>query len=442
MLSRDQARKLTEKILSLSKFPECSVAVSETESLNLRFANNGITTSGLTTERSIFVTSTRDARSGSARVDQIDDAALAAAVKRSEDLAELAPPNAEHMPPLGPQQYPAVDHWDEETASARPPLLVPQVRAIIERASKDKLVSAGFFERNATVAAVANKDGLFGFGRAADARLSTTLRAPDGTSSGWAGQPSLRIRAISGAELADTAARKCLSWRKPVKLDPGKYTVLLEPTAAGDLLRMAGFSMSARAAEEGRSYFSKKGGGTRLGEKMFPEFVTLRSDPADPRLPSLPWTNELLPARPMVWIGNGVLKNLYYDRFWAHKAGKQPTPMPIAGVILDGGNASLEELIKSIDRGLLVTRFWYIRMVNPRTIQATGLTRDGLFLIEKGRIAAPVMNFRFNESPMRLLENAQKLGRAQRVQGAEGGSMIAPAIVSAGFTFTSISDAV
>lgn len=441
MLTRDQAQKLAEKILSFSQFPECTVTLSESEEVNVRFANNGVTTSGFTLERTVTVSSTRERKTGTSSTTQTDDDALRAVVRRSEELAELAPPNQEHMPPLGPQQYPAIDKFDPETAQARAPAMIPQIRAVIEAAARHKLVAAGFFERSAAARALANKNGLFAWGRATDARLSTTVRTPEGTSSGWAGQPALRLKEIDGAALAERAVRKCLAWRNPIRLEPGKYTVVLEPTAVGDLLTMLGFAFSARAADEGRSFLSKKGGGNRLGEKLFPEIVTLRSDPFEPRLPSWPWSLDGLPARPITWVHKGVVENLYYDRYWAAKTGRQPTPMP-AGVVMEGGEAAVEDLVKTVERGLLVTRFWYIRVVNPQTLQLTGLTRDGLFLIEGGKLAGPVVNLRFNHSPVRLLEKVLAVGRAVRVRGAEGAGMLAPPVVSAEFTFTSISEAV
>jgi len=441
MFTREQAQQLAQKILSYSTFPECAVTLTSSENLNLRFANNGITTSGFTVERSVMITSTRDGKSGATRTDSIDDAALRAAVKRSEELAEITPPNPEHMPPLPAQQYPALENYDEETARSRSPQIIPQIRAIIEAAAKQKLVAAGFFERSAEASAIANKNGLFGYHRSTDSRLSTTIRTMDGASAGWASQPAVHIRELDGAKLAEVASGKCLRWRKPARLEPGKYTVLLEAAACGDLLRMLGMGFSARMAEEGRSFLGRPGGGTALGEKLFPEIITLRSDPFDPRLPSSPWSQDFLPARKMTWIEKGVVRNLHYDRYWAQKAGKEPTPFP-GSALLDGAETSLEDLIRSVQGGLLVTHFWYIRVVNPRTLQLTGLTRDGLFLIEKGQITTPVMNFRFNESPVRLLQNARAVGRPIRVRGLEGGSMIAPPLVSADFTFTSISDAV
>jgi predicted Zn-dependent protease len=186
---------------------------------------------------------------------------------------------------------------------------------------------------------------------------------------------------------------------------------------------------------------SKKGGGTLVGEKLFPEFITIRTDPFHKLYPALPWGGGGgLPSAPITWIDQGVVKNLAYDRYWAMKTGKAPTP-PGGNLVMDGGTKSLDELIASVDRGLLVTRFWYIRFVNPQTVQLTGLTRDGLFLIEEGKVTKPVVNFRFNESPVRLLQNTIAMGRPVRTRGGESG-MIVPPLVVKEFPFTSISDAV
>src|SRR5581483_11341271 len=179
-------------------------------------------------------------------------------------------------------------------------------------------------------------------------------------------------------------------WKNPKRLDPGKYTVVLEPTAVGDLVQLLGIGMQARAAEEGRSFLSKKGGGTLVGEKLFPETITLHSDPLNRLYSSLPWGGAGfgfggggggrgggggggLPPERVTWIEKGVVKNLFYDRYWAKKAGKAPTPAP-GRLLLEGGDKTLAELIASVERGLLVTRFWYIRSVNQQTVQLTGLT--------------------------------------------------------------------
>ena len=267
----------------------------------------------------------------------------------------------------------------------------------------------------------------------------------------------MKLSEIDSAGLAATAIEKCRRWKNPQKLTPGKYTVVLEPTATGDLVRLMTGAFSARSTEEGRTFLSKRGGGNLLGEKAFPEFVTLRMDPFDPRQPSSPWTGDYLPTRAITWIDKGVVANLAYDRYWASKTGKQPTPGAFGGfgggrgaggggagrsLIMEGGDASLQDLIATVERGLLVTHLWYIRGVNPQTLQQTGLTRDGLFLIENGKITTPVMNMRFLESPVRLLQNTIRIGKAVRVRGLEGGMMIAPSLVAKDFPLPSISDAV
>jgi predicted Zn-dependent protease len=455
MLTRDEAQKLTDKVLKLSTFPECQVTFTSQEQAYTRFANNGITTASFSLRHNVAIAVTRDARTGGTATNDLDDASLRAAVKKAEELAAIAPPNPERLGPLGPQNYPEVHDFDERTASARSPEMVPHVKAIIDAAVAQKMVAAGLVERSHRVTAMANKAGLFGFHNSADSQLTTTVRMADGSSSGWAGQPSTKLSEIQSARLATTAIEKCKRWKNPQRIEPGNYTVVLEPTACGDLVRLIGGGFSARNTEEGRTFLSKKGGGTLLGERAFPEFVTLRTDPFDSRMPSSPWTGDGLPTRAVKWIDKGVIANLAYDRYWAEKTGQPATPSPAGGFggggggfggggafILEGGSATLDQLIASVERGLLITHFWYIRFVNQQTLQHTGLTRDGLFLIENGKITTPIMNFRFNESPVRLLKNAKILGPSVRVRGLEGGMMIAPAMVAADFPLTSISDAV
>lgn len=454
MFTRDEAQKLAQKVIGYSTYPECQVSVTASEQAYTRFANNGITTASLGLRQNVSITVTRDAKTGSYAADDLDDASLRAAVKKAEELANLAPPNSERLAALGPQQYPRTFDLDERTAKARAPEMIPHVKTIIDIALKQKLVAAGLIERTHRVTAVANKTGLFGFHEAADSQLTTTVRMADGSSSGWAGQPSTRIAELDSAKLGAIASEKCARWKNPQKLEPGNYTVVLEPTAAADIVRLIESGFSGRNTEEGRTFLSKRGGGTLLGEKMFPEYITLRSDPFDPRQPSSPWTGDLLPTKAITWIDKGVVANLAYDRYWATKTGKQPTPGAGGGrggggggggagsLQLDGAETTLESLIGGVERGLLITHFWYIRGVNPQTLQQTGLTRDGVFLIENGKITTPVVNFRFLESPVRLLKNTTKLGQAIRVRGLEGGMMIAPALVATDFPLPSISDAI
>jgi predicted Zn-dependent protease len=439
MLTREEAKKITDRVLGFTAFPECTVTLDNSETATIRYALNGVTTSGFQVDQALSISVTKDNKTGSTSLSEFDDRSLREAMKRAEQLSDIAPPNPEFVPGLGPQQYANFDNFVEGTATARSKEMIPAVRAVIEGARAKNLVAAGFFERDASVSVIANKRGLFALERSTDSRLSSTVRTPDGSSSGWASRQSPDISQVDGSAVAAAAIGKCDRWRNPKRLDPGNYTVVLEPTAVSDLVQLIGFN--ARAAEEGRSFLSKKGGGTLVGEKLFPEFITLRTDPFDKRNRAMLVDAGGLPAAPMSWIERGVVKNLQYNRYWALQTGKQPTPSE-ARLVLDGGTDSLEALIGSVERGLLVTRFWYLRVVNQQTLQYTGLTRDGLFLIESGKVTGPVGNFRFNESPVRLLQNVLKMGVPERAQGGEGEGMIAPALVVKDFPFTSISDAV
>lgn len=441
MLTREEAKKITDRALSFAATPDCSITLISAENASIRFALNGITTSGYQVQQELMITAIKDSRTGTTSITEFDDASLRTAMRNAAHLAEIGPPNPEVVEPLGPQKYADSENFDAPTASARNKEMIPGVRAVIDGARAKNFIAAGFFERSAASTTIANKRGLFGFQRATDARLSATVRNAAGTSSGWASQPTVRIGAIDGAKIAETAIGKCERWANPRRLEPGNYTVVLEPTAVSDLIGLMGFSFRARGAAEGRTWLSKKGGGTLLGEKVFPDSITLRSAPFDPRYSTSLWDGSNLPNTPVTWIDKGVVSNLWYDRYYALKSSKQPTPQP-TNLLLDGEGTSLDNLIKGVDRGLLVTRFWYIRSVNPQTLQFTGITRDGLFLIEKGKVTAPVMNFRFNQSLVTLLKNVVASGTPERVQGGEGIGMIAPALVVKDFSFTAVSDAV
>ena len=233
---------------------------------------------------------------------------------------------------------------------------------------------------------------------------------------------------------------------------PGAYTVILEPEAVADLLVFLTFALNARTADEGRSFLSKPGGGNRLGEKLFADGVTLRSDPFNPRNPGVPWADGGggrrfggrgaggLPSDKTIWIQNGVVRMLAVDRYWAKKTGATPVPLS-GGIILEGSDKPLEALIAETPRALLVTRFWYIRSVNPQNAMATGLTRDGVWLIENGKVVHPVNNFRFNDSPVNLLKNLEATSMATPA-GSEFFALTVPAIRAHDFHFTSKSDAV
>jgi predicted Zn-dependent protease len=447
-------------VLSFATADETRVSIGSGMTGNMRFAVNQASTSGDSYDTTITVRSTFGRKSASSTTNSRDDESLKAVVERSEALAKLAPEDPEAMPELGPQTYTESPAWSEATAALAASQRAAAVNAITSVAKAANLVSTGFLEINTNVVAVANNKGLFGYHRATTTALTTTVRTPDGNGSGWAGTSLNDFTKIDAAALGRRAADKARRSTNAVAIEPGRYTVVLEPTAAGNLVQLIAGAMSARAADEGRSFFSKPGGGTKIGLKVLDERVTLVSDPMDPDTPGAPFDGEGLPTTRRVWIDKGVLKTLAYDRYWAQKMGVPPSGggggrgggggggggFGGGGLKMSGEDHSLEDLIASTERGILCTRFWYIRPVDQRTLLYTGLTRDGTFLIEKGKITRPVKNMRWNESPIFLLNNLEMLGRPERVNASEslsaGAPIMVPVIKARDFNFTSASDAV
>jgi predicted Zn-dependent protease len=450
-----ECRKLAERALSYAKADDAAVSMTFTHAGNTRFANNEITTSGSAESVSVVVAATRDGRTGRVSLNETTPAALERAMRRAEEIAGVVPADPEYVGPLGKQEYLKVPAWDEPTAQLDAAARLPGVRAVVEPAARESLNASGYFTNTGRVQCVASRAGNFGWHRSTECSFSTTARTTDGTGSGWAEDSSWRAREVDAVTLGARALAKARDSKNGRALEPGDYTVILEPAAVAAFLQ-AGFggggggggnqAFMARAAEEGRSYFSRQGGGTRVGEKVFHESVTLKSDPTDPRRPGSPWAGgggfgaanpDLgLALRPTTWVRNGVLENLAYDRYWARQAERAPTG-PATGLILEGGDQTIDALIAGTERGLLVTNFWYIRSVNPQTLMLTGLTRDGVWLVEGGKIAGPVANFRFNESPAVMLQNV--LGMTPAVRA---GNSVVPAVKAAKFTFSSASDAV
>ena len=300
----------------------------------------------------------------------------------------------------------------------------------------DKLEAAGYLENSTGFRALMNSKGLFAYNKDTDVSFSVTMRNQAGTGSGYVDRTFNDVSKLDTQALTRIAASKATGSAGAKAIEPGRYTVILEPLAASDMLGNLVRSFDARSAEEGRSFLSKKGGGTRLGEQLFSENVTLYSDPLNPELPSATWNGDGIPVEKTVWVDKGVVKNLSYSRYWAQQKNAKPLP-PASRMIREGGTKSVADLIKETDRGILVTRFWYIRMVDPQTMLLTGLTRDGTFYIENGKIQFPIKNFRFNESPVIMLNNVEELGKPERI-----GGLIIPPMKIRDFNFTSLSDAV
>jgi predicted Zn-dependent protease len=446
MLSQDESRKIIEKTLGHASGSELEVTLSGGERGDTRFAVNTATTSGFRDVATLVVTARYGKRSGSATTNSLDDdAAIERVVRAAEAIAKFSPEDPETMPLLGPQQYTPIAAYDEATAKAGPDWRSKIAEATIAPSKAKNLVAAGFVENGGDFTAIGNAKGLFGYHTSTSASFTTTVRTGIGTQggSGWATTEGNRISEVDGAAAAARAIQKAELSASPVAIEPGKYTVILEPTAVADLVTFMAFFMNARAADEGRSFMSKAGGGNRKGEKFFGDMVTIYTDPQNGVGPGAPFAGDGLPARRMEFVKNGVVTNLFTNRYWAEKTKTEPTPFP-TNLIMEGGKASVDEMIASTERGVLVTRLWYIRLVDQKTVLLTGLTRDGTFLVERGKIKSAIKNFRFNESPAIMLNNIEAMSPAVRVTGSEGGGFptMVPALKVANFTFTSISDAV
>lgn len=439
ILTRDDAQALVERAVRMSKADAIRVNVQSGRDTNLRFADNQISTSGVTTQTAIRIQSVFGKRRASVVTNNRTDEGLRRAVEQSEALARLAPEDPEYMGELGPQQYATIQAWFDSTAELS---AEDRARAALgalapARAAGD-LTVAGFIACSANATAIGTNAGLFAYHRSTGANYTLTARTTDGTGSGWAGDDQNDWNRLDFEGVARRAIDKARRSRNPVAIEPGRYTVILEPEATGDLIPLLAGALQARAADEGRSAFAKSGGGTKVGEKIVDERVTLVSDPADPLILGAPFDGEGLPLGRQTWIANGVLEQLAYPRFWAARQGRTPTG-GVSSLRLAGGNASLDQLIAGTERGVLVTHCWYIRAVDQRTLVYTGLTRDGTFLIEGGRIARSIKNFRFNDSPLFMLNNLEGIGATVRTAG---GGTVMPPIKVRDFTFTSLSDAV
>jgi predicted Zn-dependent protease len=436
ILSKEEAQAILKKVISFSKADACEVSLNGSDGGNIRYARNAVSTAGQISVMSLGVSSTFGKKTGTATINEFDDASLQKVVQRAEELAKLAPENPEYMPPLGPQTYTESATFNEATAAMTPDTRAEMVGKSLSVSKAANLEAAGFLENSTRFNSIMNSKGLFAYNKGTDVSFSVTVRNQEGTGSGYVDQSFNDLSKMDTLALSKIAAGKATKSAAAKAIEPGKYTVILEPLAASDILGNMFRGFDARSADEGRSFMSKKGGGTRLGEQLFSENVNIYSDPLNPELPSSTWDGDGLPVKRTQWVQNGVVKNLSYSRYWAAQKGVQPIPFN-RSIVIEGGNQSLEDLIKGTEKGILVTRFWYIRSVDPQTLLLTGLTRDGTFYIENGEIKFPLKNFRFNESPVIMLNNVEALGKPVRT----GSGMIPPMKIR-DFTFTSLSDAV
>lgn len=435
-LSEQEARDLLGRVLALSRADACEANLNGNARGNIRYARNTVTTAGKSENMTLAVRSNYGQRSGTATANEFDDESLERVVRRSEELAKLAPEDEEFMAPLGPQEYLPSRTWYQATANISADDRAQAAASSIERSVARDCVAAGFLNDAAGFSAMANTNGLFAYNPSTSVTFSLTARTTDAQGSGYVRRDLNDVTKLDTDAASDIAIEKAVASHDARAIEPGRYTVILEPEASVGLIQNMMFNLSARSADEGRSFMAKPGGGTRVGEQLLDERISITSDPSNPEVPVSPWLGDGRPRERTAWIENGVVKNLYYSRFWAQKHGVHALPAP-GNFIMAGGDASLDDLIRGTRRGVLLTRTWYIRTVDPQTLLYTGLTRDGTFVIENGRIKHAVKNFRFNESPVTMLNNLDELGRPERSRG-----YLIPPMRIRDFTFSSLSDAV
>lgn len=455
--------EIVERALELSTADGCVVIADEHSTANLRWAGNALTTNGVTRGRTLTVIAIVDGKEGTASgvvsrsavtADELEPLVRAAeAAARGAGPAEDAQPLVTGLP-----QSPDFTDAPAETSSAVFADFAPALGESFARAREGGRELYGFANHELVSSYLGTSTGLRLRHDQPNGTLELNAKSPDRTRSAWAGRSTRDFKDVDPAALdAELAVR--LGWAgRRVELPAGRYETLLPPTAVADLLIYQMWSASGRDAAEGRTVFSKPGGGTRIGEKLTDLPLTLRSDPNEPGLECSPFVlahssgddasvfDNGLPLTATEWIGGGELRHLTTTR---HSAGltRLPVTPSIGNLILDGGeDRSLEEMVANTGRGLLLTCLWYIREVDPATLLLTGLTRDGVYLVENGEVTGEVNNFRFNESPVDLLGRATQAGRTEKTLPREWGDWFTraamPALRVPDFNMSSVSQGV
>jgi predicted Zn-dependent protease len=451
MYPRDDVKAITDKVMNMASADAVEVEFSGGERSATRYANSNVTANMVQFDRNVSVTIHLGARSASASTREFDDASLRRMVDEARKRAEEARENKDALPLIeGPQDYVSVDAVLPAAVNFGPAERAQMVRQSLDVCQKKNVIGSGYIPKVHQTTCSANSKGLFAYYQYAEASFILTCRTPDGGGSGWAGLTGVKdVSRLNAIELTEVAADKAVRSQKPRAIEPGRYTVILEPRANARFLSLMMGLFNARTVEGpvGNYFTGKERGASKLGEKVFSEAFTLKSDVGNPILRQSPIGPDGMAARPVTWIEQGVLENLFYDRTWARRQKKDPTPASTnMSLVMEGTNMTIDEMVKTTKRGLLVTFFWYIRGVDQASLLNTGMTRDGLFLIENGEIAGPVQNFRWNMSPIVGYNNITAVGEPVPIHTGESydgpGTALVPPVRIEDFFMTSISPAV
>ncbi len=443
MLNRDESLHICDTVLAHAKgagADDAAVSVQSSVESHARFADNRITTSGRAEDLGITTTVWVGRRRGAATGNDASPEALKELANEAVQIARVSPVHREYVPTLGPLTYGEARGFAPSTADVDLAARATALAGVMSTCRKEQVTGAGFHSANASATAAATSNGNRRYFRSSQAELSVTARSADGTGSGYYAGDHFDLNKLNSQHIVEQSVDKAVRSRAPKPIEPGVYPVILEPQAVADLIGFLTNSLDARTADEGRSAFSGKDGKTRVGEAMFSERLNIYSDPMHTDIPVSPSTTEGIPASRFSLIKAGVLENLEYSRFWAREKTREATPGPVNYIIESSQPpTSLDDMIKGMARGLVISRFWYVRQVDPRSIMLTGLTRDGLWWVEKGRIQYPVRNLRFNQSMLAMLApwNVEAIGAPERRL-----PLMVPALKLSGFAFTSISDAI
>jgi PmbA protein len=444
LLPETEIRRITNDILRLAKSigaGEAEVHVDETASSLTRFANNAIHQNVAEHGLHVSIRTVADGRTARATTNRIDENSLRGAIEASLSLAHSQPKDPGLLTLPGKQAYRKVNRFIPATAALTPEDRARAVRKACDLAIQNGQVAAGIFSSSQTQSAVGNSRGLFTAYRDTHATFSITMQQDPAAS--WAKANAASVRDIDPQKLAQRASEKAHMAADARQIDPGRYTVILEPAAVLDLVGFLFYDFAATALQDKRSCFNE-----RMGKPLFGKEITITDDAYHPLQLGAPFDGEGMPRQRVVLVDRGVPKNLVYSRRSAKAANKKPTGHGFAlpneygeapmNLVFSGGNSSLEKMIASTDRGLLVTRLWYIREVDPYEKVMTGMTRDGLFLVENGKISSAVRNFRFNQSILEMLRNVELMSPSVRATGEEAFEMVVPAMKVRNFHFSEV----